>query len=176
MYYPENSQNAVYNMNTPRFIGVAGTITSISDYENNGCVKLFQLAKDGGGTVDFMVDSGTYIVNNEPYSEGMRVTFYYDTNQPAVLMYPPQHRAVVGVSENAVGSGESVKVDYFNRNLISSDNTLRLNIGPDTMIYMQNGQYFNGSVRGRDLLAFYSITTMRTPAQPTPQKIVVLCY
>ncbi len=160
--------------NYSAFMSISGIIRSISDFSNGGCVKLFSLIKNDGTVTDFIVDSTTYFTENIPLREGMRCTFFYDANLPAVLIYPPQFRAVVGVPQNRRGSQE-IKVDYFNSALISSDNTLQLNINGYTPIFMQNGQYFNGDIAEHNLVVFYTDSTRSIPAQTSPNKIVVLC-
>ncbi|MCJ7855685.1 hypothetical protein MUJ63_05135 [Lachnospiraceae bacterium NSJ-143] len=159
---------------TAKFVPVMGTIRSISDFSNGGCVKLFSLIKKDGTVTDFVVDASTYFTENIPLEEGMTVTFYYDTDVPAVLIYPPQYRAVVGIPGEGRFDG-NIKVDYFNSELISRDNMLKLDLSDDTKIFMQNGQYFNGDIAEHNLVVFYTTSTKSIPAETTPEKIVVLC-
>ena len=68
----------------------------------------------------------------------------------------------------------SIKVDRFGQTLLSSDQTLKLNIGDTTEIILQDGKPFAGELANRDLVVFYDVATRSIPAQTTPQKVVVL--
>ena len=66
-------------------------------------------------------------------------------------------------------------LDYFDENLTSADQSLKLNIGPMTDVVTLNGQQYTCSPENTELLVYYTNTTFSIPAQTTPQKIVVLC-
>jgi hypothetical protein len=68
-----------------------------------------------------------------------------------------------------------VTVDYFGRDLISSEGDLKLVIGPDTLVVLENAQAFSGSPAGRDLAVVYGPVTRSIPPQTTPYQVVVLC-
>ena len=165
--------NTENDFNT-NFLSVTGVIREIRDFSEGGCVKLFSIVSSNGSVTDFIVDSATYFPFETPFEEGMNVTFYYDANLPAVLIYPPQFRAVVDIETDSGYEG-SIKVDYFDSELISSDNSLKLNISEDTKIYMTNGQYFSGDIGEHSLVVFYTSSSRSIPAQTTPDKITVLC-
>ncbi len=103
---------------------------------------------------------------------GDRITGFYDANAPVPLIYPPQYRAIVMAKDNPY---QNVKVDYFNSQLVSSDGMLKLNISPNTLILLENGQAFTGNLSNRNLIVVYGATTRSTPAQTTPYKIIVMC-
>lgn len=100
------------------------------------------------------------------------MTGFYDEDAPVPLIYPPQYKAIV-VAINVQGC--SVKVDYFNSQLVSSDGTLKINISPYTQIILENGQAFSGNPANRNLIVIYSPSTKSIPAQTTPYKIIVMC-
>lgn len=100
------------------------------------------------------------------------VTGFYDANAAVPLIFPPQFRAIVMTRDTQF---RNVKVDYFNSQLISSDNTLKLNISPYTQILLENGQAFTRNPANRNLIVTYGPTTMSIPAQTTPYKIIVMC-
>ena len=100
------------------------------------------------------------------------VTGFYDANAPTPMIYPPQLRAIVMAMDTQY---RNVKVDYFDSNLISSDNYLKLNISPYTRMLLVNGQLFTGNPANRDLVVVYGPTTRSIPAQTNPYKIIVLC-
>ena len=52
---------------------------------------------------------------------------------------------------------------------------LKLNISPNTLILLENGQAFTGKISNRNLIVVYGATTRSIPAQATPYKIIVMC-
>lgn len=160
------------------FYSFQGTVTMISDFitgqngEAAGCYKFISLVNESGGVVNFVVSPNTYFVDHTIVAVGDRVTGYYDGNAPTILIYPPQYQALVMVKE---GMNRSVKVDYFNSQLVSSDGQLQVTISPYTPIVLTNGQPFNGNPANHDLIVIYGPSTMSIPAQTTPYKMIVLC-
>jgi hypothetical protein len=69
----------------------------------------------------------------------------------------------------------NVKVDYFNKELLSSDGMLKLNISPTTQVVLENGQIFTEIPASRYLIVVYGATTRSIPAQTTPEQIIVMC-
>ena len=100
------------------------------------------------------------------------VTGFYDANAPVPMIFPPQFRAIVMARDTQY---QNVKVDYFNNQLVSSDNNLKLNIAPWTQIVLENGQAFTRNPANRNLIVVYGATTKSIPAQTTPYKIIVMC-
>jgi hypothetical protein len=159
-----------------KFIPVHGTVMSIDDLVgsdgNYGCDKMFSVDLENGSVVNFIVTPATYFVNGDVVFAGDRVTGYYDGNAPALLIYPPQYTALVMAKDSPY---QSVKVDYFNTLLISSDGQLKLNIAYNTPIMLTNNQPFFGDITNRNLIAVYSIATRSIPAQTTPDEVIALC-
>ena len=154
-----------------------GMITAINDFitggnELSGWTKIVSVDNGNGNLVNFIVTPDTYFVDNAMVSVGDRVTGFYDADAPTILIYPPQYQAIVMVRYNPY---QNVKVAYFNSQLISSDNTLKLNLAPWTQLLLENGQAFTQNPANRDLIVIYGATTMSIPAQTTPYKIVVIC-
>ncbi|WP_426348241.1 hypothetical protein ACPWSR_10820 [Alloiococcus sp. CFN-8] len=160
------------------FLSITGTISTIEDFwinesqESLGCYKLISLQDDNGGTTNFVVSPDTYILNNDILLPGDRVTGYYDGNAPVPLIYPPQYRALV---MHRAQSFPNIKVGYFNNQLISSDNQLKLNLAPSTLIVIRNGLLFSRNPINHNLIVIYGPTTRSIPAQTSPYKIIVLC-
>ncbi|MBX4264857.1 hypothetical protein [Clostridium estertheticum] len=155
-----------------------GVITMINDFwidetgKNTGCYKLMSVEDGYGNLVNFVVDPTTYFVDHVMVRLGDIVTGFYDANAPTVLIFPPQFRAIVIAKDSLY---QNVKVDYFNNNLVSSDNNLKLNIAPWTQIVLENGQSFTKSLTNRNLIVVYGATTRSIPSQTSPYKIIVLC-
>lgn len=160
------------------FQSFSGFITRIDDFwinesgEGAGCYKLMSV-EDGYGTiVNFVVSPATYFVDHTMVRIGDKVTGFYDTNIAVPLIFPPQFRAIVMAIDTPY---RNVKVDYFNSQLVSSDNNLKLNISPYTLIVLENEQAFTRNPANRNLIVVYGATTKSIPAQTTPYKIIVMC-
>jgi len=155
-----------------------GMITMIDDFvidesgESAGCYKLISVDNGYGSLVNFVVSPDTYFVDHVMVTPGDMVTGFYDVNAPVPLIFPPQFRAIVMAKDTLY---QNVKVDHFNNQLVSSDNTLKLNISPYTKIALKNGQSFTRSPANRDLIVVYGATTRSIPAQTSPYKIIVMC-
>lgn len=160
------------------FQSFSGIITMISDFsvgQNNGsagCYSLISVDNGYGNTANFVVSPTTYFVDHAMVVVGDRVTGFYDADAPVPLIFPPQYRAVVMTKDNPY---QNVTVDYFNRQFVSSDGSLQLNIAPNTPILLENGQAFRGNPARRNLIVVYGATTRSIPAQTTPYKIIVMC-
>ena len=160
------------------FLSFSGTVTMISDFwtgpndEDGGCYQLFEVDNGYGNVVNFVVEPDTYFVDHAVVAIGDPVTGFYDADAPVPLIYPPQYRAIVMAIDTPY---QSVKVDYFNNQLVSSDGSLKVNISSTTLIVLENGQLFNRNPANRNLIVVYSATTRSIPAQTTPSQIIVLC-
>lgn len=161
-------------MNLQPFSGIVMVLNDFYTGQNKdaGCYVLMTVDNGRGNVVNFVVEPMTYFVNHVKIRVGDRVTGYYDADAPTPMIYPPQFRAVVMSKDSR---RENVKVDYFNRRLLSSDGTLQLNVSPQTEILSTNGQYFTGNITERNLIVLYDTTTKSIPAQTTPHKIIVIC-
>lgn len=152
------------------YMPVTGTILSITGGENC-CNRMISLRSESG-IVNFIIDSDTRIIDNRQLWRGMRVMAFYDSSLPVPMIFPPQYRAQI---ITALGRNEQVMLARFNRNLVSDDRTLQLNIAGNTVIQTINGQSVDCNLSNHDLLVFYSATTRSIPPQTTPRKIIVLC-
>lgn len=150
---------------------IRGIIRNIQDVDESGCIKQVVIDVDHG-VVNLMINSRTYVLDQAMLSVGEQVVGFYDLNAPTPAIYPPRYEAAVVVK---VRSQENVYIGYFNRQLISSDNQLQLNISRTTRITTTNGQYFTKNVANRSLIVIYSATTKSIPAQTTPNRIIVQC-
>lgn len=140
--------------------------------ENQGCYKLVSVENESGNMVNFVVSPTTYFVDHVMVAVGDWVTGYYDGNAAVPFIYPPQYRAIVMVKESPY---QNVQVSYFNRNLVSSNGQLKLNMAPITSKLLTNGQAFSKNPANRNLIVIYGPVTKSIPAQTTPYKIIVLC-
>lgn len=157
-------------MDYTNFVPVIGTILNIT--RGNDCCGQMMSLRTENGIVNFMIGSGTQVIDSRRLWPGMRVAAFYDSSLPVPLIFPPQYTAQL---VTAVGRNEQVMLNYFDRNLVAADQSLRLNVDRNTSVETMNGQNFSCSVGDRTLLVYYTMTTRSIPPQTTPRKIVVLC-
>ena len=174
MDYRFNGRNP-YKRNS--FGSVAGIIVDITPARVNnrradGCVIFMTVEDENGDTNVFVVDSSTYVVDQETMSVGRNCTFWYRMDDPVPLIYPPRYQAVV-VAGNR--NDRMVEVGFFNNQLINEEMTLQLNMDNKVDVRTVNNQYFQGSPANHNLVVIYETTTRSIPAQTTPKLIVVLC-
>ena len=106
--------------------------------------------------------------------KGATIAAYYDKNKPMILIYPTTVTPEIVVVNNEEVFGE-VKVSQFDKEFLSLDGELKLNIGKDTPLFNQQGKAIElKELNGKELMVFYSITTRSLPAQTTPTKIIAL--
>lgn len=152
------------------YVPVIGTILNIT--RGNDCCSRMISLQAGNGIVNFMVDSQTRVIDSRQLRPGMRVAAFYDDSLPVPLIFPPQYRAQI---ITALGRNEQVMLKFFNRNLVASDQSLQLNVAPNTMVNTVNGQNVTCNLGNQTLLVYYTATTRSIPPQTSPGKIVVLC-
>lgn len=153
------------------YISVIGIIERIRPIGNECCNQTITL-RTMNGIVHFILSPGTYVTDNTPLRIGMRVTAFYDANQPVPLIYPPQYQAAF-ISRTE--PGETVVISYFDNNLLSEEIQLQLNIAPSVRVTTANGQRFNCNPGDNLLMVYYSASTRSIPAQTTPERIIVFC-
>ncbi len=164
-------------LRTNRFASVTGTIVEIvpmriGTRRASGCMMFVTVEDADGNTVNFIVTPATYVVDFEPLSVGMPCTFWYATDAPMPLIYPPQYNAVVAAQEK---NGRMVSVGYFNRGLVNETQTLQLNLDGAVELRTTNNQYYQGSPANHNLVVIYESATRSIPAQTTPKRVIVLC-
>lgn len=138
----------------------------------DGCTIFVTIEDVDGNTVNFIMVPSTYVVDKTTLSVGMSCVFFYRTDVPVPLIYPPQYRAVV-IAENR--NDRNVDVSYYNDALVNEEQTLQLNIDRAVDLRTTNNQYFQASPANHDLVVEYTSSTRSIPAQTTPETIVVLC-
>lgn len=152
------------------FEKIEGIIQGIQ--RGDSCCSMVVSMISNSSIVNMTVNAETVIIDNVRLRPGMRIAAFYDTNLPVPAIYPPRYQAEL---ITVLKRGQQVKLDYFDDGLVSSDNTLRLNIGPGTNVKTLNGQQYLCSPANSELLVYYTSSTFSVPAQTTPQKIIVLC-
>lgn len=165
----------------PLFGSFAGTITHVA-YPVGSTLDVaptYVFVEDASGSqVRFAVTGDTYKITEGRLTldmVGLSFIGFYDARLPVPMIYPPQYTAVAIAVD--LPAGQSVKVDRFDEDLISFDNTLKLNIADTTEIVFEDGMEFPGDLEilvNRKLIVVYDISTRSIPAQTTPLKVVIL--
>lgn len=101
------------------FTGIVKEIRK-SDLEKGTSYLL--LENKEGMEANLVLTKDTYYINDEKISIGSQVTGYYDANAMMIMIYPPQYVAVAVMVSN---SKQNIKVDLFNKELVSADNSLK---------------------------------------------------
>lgn len=169
----KEQEHAFYNSFT-------GTVKDIIE-SDNGTRKIYVENSDGAQAY-FVISENTYFVDNIKVDIGTEITGFYESGKPMIMIYPPQYSIEIIAS---VVEGKNIKADKFDKDLLSSDKTLKLNISDDTEILWENGTTINWIKKpttseletvlsNRKLIILYDFTTKSIPAQTTPNKVIVL--
>lgn len=106
--------------------------------------------------------------------KGAIVEAYYDKNKPMILIYPATVTPEIVIVKDEKDFG-SVKISQFDTNYLSLDGELKLNMGEETPLFNQQGEAIElKDLQGKELVVFYSITTMSLPPQTPPTKVIAL--
>lgn len=154
-----------------------GTITEIrsatgAGRPGDGCVQRIVVENEEGAVNHFIVSPDTYIVDLLTLYEGLEIIAFYQADAAVPLIYPPQYQAAVIAAQM---EGMHVSLGFFNRALLNTEQSLRLNIGPNTRIVTENNQIYEGNPGNHILFVEYGMTTRSIPAQTTPERIIVMC-
>lgn len=157
----------------PVFVKVTGKVENVDVRDN----ATYYTVVEGEQTNIVVVDKDSLVFDNMgkevKLQKGDKVSAYSYAKKPMLAIYPPQYNPeVIIVEKDNMGS---VEVDYFDKNLIDTDNYLKLNVGEDTKIESVSGKELKASdLEEQHLVVFYTIATMSIPAQTPPSKVIVL--
>jgi len=154
-----------------RFMKVEGKIVSTTQ----GDVFKIMIEDDKGNRAEITVTEDTYILKKDrkAFAAGDEIVVYYDGNLPALMIYPPQYKAVVLATK---AEAQNIYVGKFDENLLSSDGSLKVNVVEHTKIVDQDGNEYTGTLADKNLVLSYTMVMPSYPAQVNPQNIVVLDY
>ena len=151
-----------------------GKVTDTDDnritVKNGDVYRIFHLSAPIISTED-----GNSASSNE-ISEGDTVTALYTSNTPMALSDPPQINPLMIILHD---SDNNVKIDHFDKDLLSSDKKLQLVLSEDTVLEaFKTKQIVNAQdLEDRDLIVIYGATTRSLPAQTVPsgiEKVILL--
>ena len=152
-------------------VPVSGNIQNISPVGSDCCSQMVTL-RTGNTITNFVISPATYVIQETRLRIGMNVTAFYDASLPVPLIFPPQYQAVIIGRKSP---NETIYAGFFNNNLVSEDNSLKLNLSRSTEVLTSNGQRFNCNPGGQLLIVYYTTTTRSIPPQTTPRRIIVMC-
>jgi len=152
------------------YITMTGIVKEIAQINEDR--TLVMVGEEETGAV-FALDHYTYIANAEEIKVGDEITGYIKANMPMIMIWPPQYTPdVIVVKTDSI---ETIKADYFDQDLISSDGTLKLDPQAIETIQYQDGSEFYGELTGDlRLIVSYTASTKSIPAYPMAPSVTVL--
>lgn len=157
-------------MDYTNFVPIIGTIINIT--RGNDCCSQMMSLRTSNGIVNFTIQQDTIIVDSRQLRVGLTVAAFYDRSLPMILIFPPQYRAQI---ITVLGRNEQIMLNFFDRNLRATDNSLQLNISGSTVVKTANGQNVSCNLGNQAFLVYYTTTTRSIPPQTTPRQVIVLC-
>lgn len=157
--------------NISYYASFKGKVTKISTVKNDKNKTQLTVENADGLEAVFTVSKDTYKTNNEKIVVGSVITGYYDNKVQRIMIYPAQYEAEV---LDVARPDYKIKVDYFDNNLTSADNTLKLKISKNTELIYMDGSKYSGNPTKSNLIVIYNKTTKSQPAQTEPIKVIVL--
>ncbi|MEK3937609.1 stalk domain-containing protein [Sporosarcina sp. FSL W7-1349] len=165
------------------YIQYAGVIT---DIEKGKSEIRATVENEEGMIMIFRVNDNSLVFNSgttKPLTKaelavGDAVEGYYDKNKPMILIYPATVTPEILIVKDEEVFGE-VKIGKFDKEFLSLDGELKLNIGEKTELVNQKGEPIEKKdLHGKnlELVVFYDATTRSIPPQTTPKKIMTLNY
>lgn len=152
-----------------KYLSSEGEVTEVADnkitVKQNGTLKIFNLA-----TVIIGNKDGA-IVEAGKIEAGDKVTALYTSNTPMTASEPGQMTPMMIILHNG---DSSIKIDKFDKDLVSSDGSLKLVVDENTkMEAFKTKQAITAQdLQNRDLVVIYGATTRSIPAQTLPAGIV----
>lgn len=173
----------VEQQDTSNFIKTSGVIQDIETKKDAVTLTVATEEKEPIITILKLTDetllfnSGTTkSVEKEVFQKGQSIDAYYDKNKPMLMIYPAQISPELVIVQDKEKIG-SVKVSKFDDSFLSLDKELKLNIGEETILENEQGEKIKQEdLKGKELVVFYTITTMSIPAQTPPSKIIAIDY
>lgn len=165
----ENSNKIVVEQTENKYISFTGQVTEAADNiitvkENDNAI-MFHLGTMIIGTKDGQ------IMEAKDINAGDKITAVYTTNTPMALSYPGQMTPNIILVHN---SDNSIKVDKFNEDMVSSDGSLKLITDDNTKLeaYKTKQVITQKDLKNKDLLVIYGATTRSIPAQTLVDGVV----
>lgn len=166
----------------PNYIEFHGKINNVNSEEDRFSIlaendlenALDKLVAHLSDDVVILDEETMDFISMEDLVEGMEVSIYYEKETMMMLSYPPQLSPdVVVVKSDDVDL--NIKIDKFGKELISDDNSLKLNINDEVALVDLEGEKIEKEdLANKDLIVFYTVSTRSIPAQTTPQRVIAI--
>lgn len=164
------------------YINFEGKISKINKNENTFSIRVMSDENDPYNGMIFHINDKVILISDETkdfiqketLKEGDIVVGYYAKDTIMMLSLPPQLSPdLIVVKESKDFS--AIKVDKFDKDLLSSDGSLRINQSDNTVIVDREGNKLGKEdILDKDLIIFYNIVLQSYPGQTTPEKIIVM--
>ncbi|NLY45709.1 MAG: hypothetical protein GX053_06930 [Tissierella sp.] len=167
---------------TPNYIEFHGKITNVNSGEGRFSIlaendlenALDKLVSHLSDDVVILDEETMDSISMENLVEGMEVSIYYEKDTMMMLSYPPQLSPdVVIVRSDDVDL--NIKIDKFGKELVSDDNSLKLNLNDEVELEdLKGNKIEKEDLANKDLIVFYGASTRSIPAQTTPKKVIAI--
>lgn len=157
----------------PYFTAVEGVITEVRPQQAGSDNYWVSITTDKGGPANLVVGKDTFFDKGvkEKLEPGQKVTAFYKSGIPMLMIYPPQIPiSLITIPEEH----QFVIADVFDKQGINTTRQLQIKPSSSTKIVLEDGSDFRGSLENRKLIVYYGVTTKSIPAQAVPDRIVVL--
>ena len=163
------------------YVTNTGKIESVEEKDDSYTITVGANGDDMG--IIYHVQKDAFVVSRKDnkllqlsdLKAGMEITGIVKGNAPQTMSIPPQTPGAIGfVLNDAEGS---LSVGPFDAELVNMGDSLKLNIGDDTVIVDQKGTkktFTAEDLKNSNLLVLYTVTTRSIPAQTNPSFVMVL--
>lgn len=152
-----------------KYISFEGEVTEIADgritVKENDNIIMFNL-----NTMIIATKDGEAF-KAEDIKVGDKITAVYSSHTPMALSYPGQMTPMMIIVHN---SDDNIKIDKFDKELVSSDGTLKLVVDDNTKLehYKTKQIVTEKDLLNKNLLVIYGATTRSIPAQTLASDVV----
>ena len=160
-----------------RYINFVGTIAEIT--KENGA--LYIKVEENDQTRTFRIHEDTLLLDNEDKAaveidklqKNQKVNVFFKSDH--LINVPDEFLTEADVLVVKSNKNTFVKLDVFDKNLLSESGDLQLNVSDKTKIVDWEGHAISkNQIQNKKLLVFYSVTTRSVPPQTSPEKIILL--
>jgi hypothetical protein len=155
--------------NDNRFLKLEGYIIEKTVLNDN---EAYLIQKTPEVNTYLVIDSNTISLGAGGFNTGDKIIAVYDGMKAHPMVYPGQYEAIIIAPAD---SGTNYKLDYFNSDLMSSDNTLKLNVNDMSSIFNLKNEKV-ADIKNKQLFVEYNIFTKNEQVQATPKSIYVMEY
>ena len=174
--------SAPIEVQQPEYINFEGKITEINKDGTIFSIRVMSDETDPYNGMVFHINEKVILLNDktkdfvskDTLKKGDLISGYYAKDTIMMLSMPPQLSPDVIVVKESKGFS-SIRVDKFDKDLLSSDGSLKINYSDTTIIVDKNGEKLEKEdILDKDLIIFYNIVLESYPAQTTPEKIILI--